>query len=395
MYIEMPVPSVIDPNTADHTELKVECLDTGIYNIPPIQGDEWPNCTATVRCGDPPSKPINNRINGTDGHDGSITWLNNNNQDVYNTSVKYKCADGSQFDTSDNSAGDTVSLVKRCRWDKTWTPDTTLPACFVTYCIHRYPIPADTFLREITSAWTGVGQRKQYECQGRRGNRHTRFWESDRSKSTFDMLCLPDGTYSFDNLRESWPTCIEDVLCDSLPPEVPTHTEYTLPAYDGSVKVTSMTDWPSLIRSQNMYNSTTTNSTSLARNYMTNLTYTCGSARRFMTSEGPMEEQAMTCTWDRVWEPSEDLETCNWVACLKPPTPPLSTHLRVTDWDGQPIEFGGDVHFVCDRGLMFEDDSAQEEQTYSCQDGTVKGTKRGFFDVPEDEEDWPRCLRGI
>ena len=50
---------------------------------------------------------------------------------------------------------------------------------------------------------------------------------------------------------------------------------------------------------------------------------------------------------------------------------------------------------MCERGLMFEDDPAQEEQTYACQDGTVSGTKKGFFDVPEEEEDWPRCLQGM
>ena len=50
---------------------------------------------------------------------------------------------------------------------------------------------------------------------------------------------------------------------------------------------------------------------------------------------------------------------------------------------------------MCERGLMFEDDPAQEEQTYTCQDGTVSGTNKGFFDVPEEEEDWPRCLQGM
>lgn len=67
--------------------------------------------------------------------------------------------------------------------------------------------------------------------------------------------------------------------------------------------------------------------------------------------------------------------------------------MKVTDWDGQPIPFGEVVHLVCDRGLLFEEDSLQEEVTYTCQDGAVKGTKKGFFDVPETEEEWPRCLQ--
>ena len=42
---------------------------------------------------------------------------------------------------------------------------------------------------------------------------------------------------------------------------------------------------------------------------------------------------------------------------------------------------------------MFEEDPAQEEVTYDCQDGTAPGTKKGFFNIPEAEEDWPRCLQ--
>ena len=34
---------------------------------------------------------------------------------------------------------------------------------------------------------------------------HTRYWETDRSRSTFSILCLPDGTFDFANSSESWP----------------------------------------------------------------------------------------------------------------------------------------------------------------------------------------------
>ena len=33
----------------------------------------------------------------------------------------------------------------------------------------------------------------------------TRFWESDRSKSTFSIACQADGAFDFDNSTESWP----------------------------------------------------------------------------------------------------------------------------------------------------------------------------------------------
>ena len=392
-HFELPVPSEVDPT---HDTLKVECLNTGVYNTPILQGEVWPNCTQTVNCGPPLPHPVNGRINGTDGHDGAITWLNNaTNQDTYGTTVEYKCADGSQFDTTSNGQGDTPTIRTRCQWDKTWSAPASLPPCYVTHCIHPYPIPEDTFLQEITSAWTLVNQKKQYECKGKIGGVHTRFWEADRSKSTFEILCLPDGTFSFDNLRESWPTCIEDVICDERPPDVPTHTEYTLSSYDGTVHVRAR-EYPVvtvLNRTDVIYNSMQTNSTLLPRNYMTNLTYNCGSARNFITEAGPVVETDMTCQWNRTWTPSELLDPCDWVACVKPPTPPKSTNLRVTDWDGDPIPFGSPVRFVCKRGLMFEEDPAQEEVTYDCQDGTAPGTKKGFFNIPEAEEDWPRCLQ--
>ena len=39
------------------------------------------------------------------------------------------------------------------------------------------------------------------------------------------MLCKDNGQYDFDNARENWPTCLEDVQCP-VPPEIPTSSEY-------------------------------------------------------------------------------------------------------------------------------------------------------------------------
>ena len=44
--------------------------------------------------------------------------------------------------------------------------------------------------------------------------------------------------------------------------------------------------------------------------------------------------------------------------------------------------------------MHFEDDPGRLEVTYSCQDGAVEGTRKGFFDVPADPADWPRCTDG-
>ena len=84
------------------------------------------------------------------------------------------------------------------------------------------------------------------------------------------------------------------------------------------------------------------------------------------------------------------------MACLKPPLPPPASHLRVSDWFGEPIAFGDQVRFVCDKGFHFEEDPGMTDVRYTCQDGSEPGLEsmRGFFDVPQNEEEWPNCVLG-
>jgi hypothetical protein len=210
-FIEISNPVEIDPTK---NQIEVQCKSTlGIYKTPVALGGSWPNCTKTVNCGPPPNKPTNGFINAKPGFDGTVTWLNGapNGRDTYNTSVEYACAKGSKFDTDGSGSGDTLTLSNRCQWDKVWSPyNTTLPPCLVTHCIEPFSLPYDTFLEEDSSSWTLVTDMKKYRCKDQKidGN-HTRFWESDRTKSTFELLCKPDGSYAFDNKRSSWPTCIK------------------------------------------------------------------------------------------------------------------------------------------------------------------------------------------
>ena len=114
------------------------------------------------------------------------------------------------------------------------------------------------------------------------------FWESDRTKSTFSMLCKPDGTFDFNGARESWPTCLTgnfyirelsetngtnaDILCDELPPEVPTHEEYTLASDDGTVVINSVI-YPTISQSPTTVSKNSSyNNTLIAMNYNANLT---------------------------------------------------------------------------------------------------------------------------
>ena len=171
------------------------------------------------------------------------------------------------------------------------------------------------------------------------------------------------------------------------------------PKDDGTVTINSLL-YPVIpveTRTTDLVKKSTYNNTLISRNYMTNLTYQCGSARMFLDRDKQHQpSQSMSCQWDKSWSPSPLLDPCDWVACLKPPTPPPSTHLRVSEWFGAPIQFDDQIRFVCERGYFFEEDPSQEDVKFTCQDGSHSGYEgsRGFFDIPETEEKWPRCLMG-
>ena len=369
------------------TSLSVECLaNLGVYDTPVRQGGNWPNCTETVVCGQPPELPVN----------VTRVWLSPalDLQETYDTYVTYSCPDGSQFDINDDGVGDNVTVTLRCQWNKQWAPyHSSLPPCVVTHCVETFKIPPETSLDRITDDWTPINTYKEYRCLNQDGDTPTMFWESDRTRSTFQLMCKDDGYFTW----EEWPICLTDITCDPAAPEVPTHSEYTDSQDDGTVTINSLQYpvVPSEVRTTNLVLKSEYNSSFIPRNYMANLTYYCGSARKFLDADGNHKPtQSMTCQWDKSWTPTPTLDPCDWVACLKPPTPPKSTHLRVSDWFGDPIPFGDQIRFVCDRGYFFEEDPAQVDVKYTCQDGKSEGfeEKRGFFDVPDLEADWPRCL---
>ena len=62
--------------------------------------------------------------------------------------------------------------------------------------------------QEVTTDWTPVSSWKIYECQGKLNGVPRMFFESNRSLSSFSMLCLPNGSYQFINIRSNWPTCL-------------------------------------------------------------------------------------------------------------------------------------------------------------------------------------------
>ena len=60
---------------------------------------------------------------------------------------------------------------------------------------------------EVTSNWTRVNTSKEYECDNKLETGHTMFWETDRSRSTFEIFCKDDGYFEW----KDWPTCLTGI----------------------------------------------------------------------------------------------------------------------------------------------------------------------------------------
>ena len=92
--------------------------------------------------------------------------------------------------------------------------------------------------------------------------------------------------------------CVSDIECSPPPPVIPSDPEYVgLPQDDGKVDIRSLF-YPSRERRDMTWNSSNA-ADLIPRNYVVNLTYTCGSARKFITSDGPIDSHSITCQWDR------------------------------------------------------------------------------------------------
>ena len=181
----------------------VRCGMDGLFRYPA----EWTLCSDTVQCGQPPDITEGGYqawvLDGYYGYDYLYYDSSLETGDFYQTEVEYGCVNGSQFDTDGDGYGDAYRIVNKCLWNQTWSPYPDLPECKITHCVDPFDIPLHTILEEETHNtfnWTQVGQNKTYRCQGvLLDGTHTMFFEHDRSLSEFEMHCLPDGTFDFDN----------------------------------------------------------------------------------------------------------------------------------------------------------------------------------------------------
>ena len=166
-----------------------------------------------------------------------------------------------------------------------------------------------------------------------------------------------------------------------------------LPEDDGKVYINSKI-YPAQTLDNKVWNSSNS-ATMIPHNYMANLSYVCGSARKFIAPDGrQLDDHNLTCKWDRTWTGATLLFPCDWVQCLRPTSPPPSVNLEINYWDGKPVEFGDRAQYVCKRGYQFENDPYQENVEYTCYGEKTDDVRKGFFDTPIREEDWPKCVEG-
>lgn len=135
------------------------------------------------------------------------------------------------------------TIESECLWTRSYTVSPSDLECIISFCVDAPVIPDSASMEELTDIKTRVNTSKLYQCQvsfgltlfsrerwsqyvtqskfegifnshrnsdqsnqGVKGDgNHTRYWESDRSRSTFSIPCLPDGTFDFVNSTESWP----------------------------------------------------------------------------------------------------------------------------------------------------------------------------------------------
>ena len=64
---------------------------------------------------------------------------------------------------------------------------------------------------------------------------------------------------------------LSDIICAKLPPQIPTHTEYSLTKDDGTVTASNLT-YPSFERTNNFNMNSTIENIDIPRNFMANLT---------------------------------------------------------------------------------------------------------------------------
>ena len=332
--------------------VKVLCKPDGNYAYP----STWSQCSETVSCGTPPAMPVN----------GTQIWTKGTQpEDIYDTNILYKCKNGSTFDTNNDGVGDTDNVTINCQWRKVWSPWPVLPKCVVTHCIEPFSIPGDTDLEELNTNWVPIQTWKWYQCKGKLQNgTNTKFFESDRTITSFSMLCQSNGTFKFVDLRENWPTCLSTVHCGQ-PPNV---TENGIRSWMNGIE--------------------------FKETYGTIVSYGCVKGSQFDTNGDELGDSLSietTCQWNKTWTPWSILPKCFITHCVDPYKIPLITSLEETSlaW----TKINTNKEYRCSRinnGVhtqFFQSDRSKSSFVMRC-------LANGKFDFVNDTGNWPICLEG-
>ena len=70
--------------------------------------------------------------------------------------------------------------------------------------------------------------------------------------------------------------------------------------------------------------------------------------------------------------------------CLTPPTPPATSELEVSYWNGRLVEFHESIGYTCSRGMKFHEDFDLVEQKATC-------LPNNFWDIPT----WKNCTESM
>eukprot|EP00094_Tigriopus_californicus_P011789 TCALIF_11387-PA protein Name:"Similar to Svep1 Sushi, von Willebrand factor type A, EGF and pentraxin domain-containing protein 1 (Rattus norvegicus)" AED:0.18 eAED:0.20 QI:5/0.76/0.61/0.96/0.43/0.51/31/0/2019 len=216
------------------TNFSLTCQTDGSFKVP--LNNDWPKCVTTVFCSNPPSAipPV-----------GTVEVVPEGADYRYGTTVIYSCGTARHFyGKGSKPQEDTLEYFTysskpdfgtdkvydfqeiSCHWDKRWVPEPIFDDCIWTACMNPPTPPHFTYLK---STWDGepiaFGKTAPYKCDdvevveyGEVVKTINRYFVSNRSRTTTELECLPNGNFKIPIV---WPTCTDTINCYSYPARRP------------------------------------------------------------------------------------------------------------------------------------------------------------------------------
>ncbi len=130
---------------------------------------------------------------------------------VYNTKVDYTCDIAMRLQKNDYNETKYDVQTFLCQWNQTWNYNYA-DTCVWVACMYP-PVPDD---RGLAVEWDGEPvdfyANITYTCAS-----NNLFFEDDRDKEGFKIMCEDNGYFDTPYLDEEWPRCVETVYCGEPP----------------------------------------------------------------------------------------------------------------------------------------------------------------------------------